>query len=138
MGTTAERVAAGAAFLDERDPDWWRADVDRAIDLEILDLAEPAHCVLGQRCPVAVLARFCYLDPGDEDGLSAEWWRAYTAYAMDLSGLGDAGIGPLAAWGDEHGFSNSAGKDAYPALTAEWKRVITGKRAMLASLRAAQ
>lgn len=32
MSTIAERVAAGAAFLDERDPDWWRADVERAIN----------------------------------------------------------------------------------------------------------
>ena len=49
MTTIAERVAAGAAFLDEHDPGWWRADVDRAIDLRVFEMAEPEHCVLGQR-----------------------------------------------------------------------------------------
>jgi cytochrome P450 len=42
-------VARGAAFLDEKDPDWWRADVDRAINLKKLDLNNACQCVLGQR-----------------------------------------------------------------------------------------
>lgn len=41
--TIAERVAAGAAWLDEHRPGW-----DQRIDLETLDLGDPCHCVLGQ------------------------------------------------------------------------------------------
>jgi hypothetical protein len=41
--TMTERVAAGAAWLDEHHPGW----VDR-IDLNVLDLESPCFCVLGQ------------------------------------------------------------------------------------------
>jgi hypothetical protein len=41
--TVAVRVAAGAAFLDEREPGW----ADR-IDLDQLDLSSDCRCVLGQ------------------------------------------------------------------------------------------
>ena len=127
MNTIAERVAAGTAFLDQHDPDWWKAGVERAIDLATLDLDEPALCILGQRCPVGVLAEYCNLDPADEDELSAEWWRAYTAYAIELSHIPD--FCALAEWGDRHGFSNSFSWDTYLDLTAEWYRVITERRA---------
>lgn len=132
MSTIAERVAAGAAFLDEHDPGWWKPDVERSIDLGTLALSEPADCILGQRCPVGVLAEFCHLDPGDEDGLSHEWWRAYTAYASVLSGIaiGDDHFA-LIRWGDAHGFSNSVSAASYPNLTAEWLRVIEQRRAQV-------
>ena len=132
MSTVAERVAAGAAFLDEHDPDWWKPDTGRAINVKQLDLAEPEQCVLGQRCPVAILAEYCLLDlaelsPDDVDELwSQEGYRAYTAYAQALSGFKD--WAEIVVWADRHGFSNSAGWDGYPDLTAEWKRVITERR----------
>ena len=120
-------LAAGAAFLDQHDPHWWRLlDTERAIDLGTLELSDPAHCVLGQRCPISVLADFCYLSPFDED-LSHEWWRAYTAYARVLSGLADDHLA-LVRWGDAHGFSNSVSRASYPGLTAEWLRVITKRQ----------
>lgn len=43
MTTIAERVEAGARWLDENRPGW----VDR-IDLDTLDLGDPCRCVLGQ------------------------------------------------------------------------------------------
>lgn len=43
MSTIAERVAAGAAFLDEHEPGW----VDR-IDLDRLDLDLCPDCIIGQ------------------------------------------------------------------------------------------
>jgi hypothetical protein len=43
MATIAERVARGAALLDEREPGWWQR-----IDLGALDMDEPCECVLGQ------------------------------------------------------------------------------------------
>ncbi len=36
MATIAQRVAAGAALLDEKRPGWWRR-----IDLDTLDIPEP-------------------------------------------------------------------------------------------------
>ncbi|HTJ37080.1 MAG TPA: hypothetical protein VL738_27960, partial [Dactylosporangium sp.] len=63
--TIAERVAAGAAFLDEHDPEWWRADVERAIDLDKLNLGHGDACILGQRCPVSQLAAFMVMEPSD-------------------------------------------------------------------------
>ena len=33
MTGVVERVAKGAQFLDQVDPDWWRENVERAIDL---------------------------------------------------------------------------------------------------------
>lgn len=41
----AERVAAGVAWLDADDPNWWKPD---RIDLDELNMAHPCYCVLGQ------------------------------------------------------------------------------------------
>lgn len=129
MSTVAERVAAGAAFLDEHDPDWWRADVERAIDLGTLDLSDSASCVLGQRCPVEVLALYAGVDPDDEDKVSIEWYQAYSAYVRHLSGKSYAAIGD---WSADHGFTmvgvDLDGRDEWADLTYEWKRVITERR----------
>jgi hypothetical protein len=43
MTTIAERVAAGAEFLDRNEPGW----VGR-IDLDQLDISSPCRCILGQ------------------------------------------------------------------------------------------
>ena len=43
MSTIAERVAAGAAFLDERKPGW-----DGQISLYHLNIASDCNCILGQ------------------------------------------------------------------------------------------
>jgi hypothetical protein len=43
VSTIAERVAAGAAFLDEHEPGW-----DQHIDLDRLDIDSNCRCILGQ------------------------------------------------------------------------------------------
>lgn len=43
METMADRVQRGVALLDQRVPDW-----RERIDVERLDMAVSAHCVLGQ------------------------------------------------------------------------------------------
>jgi len=43
VASIAERVAAGAAWLDERKPGW-----ERKIDLAALQIKLPCRCVLGQ------------------------------------------------------------------------------------------
>lgn len=53
---TADRgVAAGAALLDERIPQWWQR-----IDVGQLDLADSCRCVLGQLYPVMLPAELSY------------------------------------------------------------------------------
>lgn len=130
MTVIAERVAAGAAFLDEHDPQWWRPDVDRAIDLDALNLAATSLCVLGQRCPLEVLAILLKTDVEELDVI--DMFDAYDAYSMHLSGLDGMG---LAYWARDHGFtfiSDPANGVDDPAdwddLTAEWKCVITERR----------
>lgn len=50
--SAAERVARGAAMLDEKRPGW-----AAEIDLSVLELAYPCHCVLGQLYRPADTAR---------------------------------------------------------------------------------
>jgi hypothetical protein len=135
MSTIAERVAAGAAFLDEHDPDWWRADVERAIDLDSLDLYDMASCVLGQRCPLETLAAYhgttveavSEEDAYDEEEDTPYDIGSYYAYGLALERIaGDPR--PLAVWATDHGFTQDSSDD-WDALTAEWKRVITERRA---------
>jgi hypothetical protein len=57
----AQRVAAGAAWLDEHRPGW----ADR-INLDELDLANPCKCVLGQEYGRFVLGDDLILDEGSE------------------------------------------------------------------------
>jgi len=125
MSTIAERVAAGAAFLDEHDPGWWRPDVERAIDLDELDLSRTDECVLGQRCPVEVLAEYISgmawkKEPGLPDRVLA--YHAYTRHLSRLHGSGRT------RWACDLGFSAMPEENSWFALTAEWKRVITERR----------
>jgi hypothetical protein len=106
--TITERVAAGAAFLDEHDPQWWRPDVERAIDLDRLDLGSGGRCILGQRCPL-------------------EGPSPFTRQSEAMSGFSwEDDEEALDRWATRYGFD--AGDVQYAELTAEWKRVITGRR----------
>lgn len=122
MSAVTERVAAGAAFLDENDPQWWREDVDRAIDLEALDLGDDRMCVLGQRCPLEVLT--AYHGTGENAWAVLERDSAYFAYGYQL-----CGAGTLLTWAHERGFTALLGLDEFEELTAEWARVIRERRA---------
>jgi hypothetical protein len=87
MSTIAERVAAGAALLDQRDPDWWRAI--RPADL---DIGSCCSCVLGQlfgdydvgMAEVGITEDedadlgFNIYRPTDIAALNAEWKRVIT------------------------------------------------------------
>jgi hypothetical protein len=121
--TVAECVEAGAAFLDDYDRGWWRADDGRAIDLGALDLSSGSNCVLGQRCPLEIRAN---------DQLDTP----YYAWAKVILGTGiDRAVD---MWAAERGFQvfpyiegvreGDGEDDEYDALTAEWKRVIEARR----------
>lgn len=102
MSTIAERVAAGAAFLDEHDPGWWER-----INLGRLDLNDTCNCVLGQAfADESEWANRCY-DSGYD----------YARARFDLPARG----APL-------GFDTTDDYEPYEPLAAEWTRVITGRR----------
>lgn len=101
MIPVAEQVAAGMALLDEREPGWWREDAPHPVGLGILRVASNCHCVLGQL------------------------HGSYRAGRAVLDLPRDAALGFRWATGDD-------GEPVYgdgPALDAEWKRVIAGRRA---------
>jgi hypothetical protein len=104
MATIAERVAAGAAFLDEHDPGWWER-----IHLGRLDLNHTCNCVLGQAF-------------ADKSEWSNRYYGSGYDYALARFRLfcGGAGLG----------FDTEDDYEPYEPLAAEWKRVITERRAV--------
>lgn len=98
--TIPERVAAGAAFLDEHEPGW-----DSRIDLERLDLGSSCACVLGQ------------LYKGFGAGLIATGLLDY-----EYSRGADLGFHWLV------GTTEAAELREIKDLTAEWHHLITERR----------
>jgi hypothetical protein len=124
-GQEARRVAAGEAFMDAADPGWWREDIERAINLGDFDISRPDACVLAQRCPLEVLAeRVGALNA--ESLLDCDMDEAYLVNAARLSSGAGRDDETLTEWAAAHGFTGNG--DEMPALTAEWKRIITGRR----------
>ena len=112
-GTITERVAAGAAALDEREPGW-----HERIDLARLATSSCRRCVLGQ-----VFGRFI---TGRE------------ALGTDGAELGDRetiAFG-FAVTGDEKAADKPDARE-YPLLDAEWKRVIGARQENLTEPRSA-
>jgi hypothetical protein len=120
VSTVAERVAAGAAWLDEREPGW-----EGRIDLDALSLGDSCKCVLGQ------------LHVAD-----TTWWDSICEafgvlpYAQ-VPANADSALGfnaTPAEIRDEMSEAEYAALEAEAAaqwaeLTAEWRRVITERRA---------
>lgn len=104
MSSIAERVAAGAALLDEKLPDWWAPN---RIDLAVLDLSRPCYCVIGQVAPEREYG----------DAIEAGWLGLTfdDAYRYGFTAVTAA---HASDW-----------REVYPKLTAEWRRVITERRA---------
>lgn len=113
MSAIAKRVAAGAAFLDEREPGWWER-----IDLDRLDMSSECRCVLGQLATdletsiwTAIVLQF---------GLRRHGWDGFNQGRPSDREMGfNAGVAR----------GRKAQDREYAALEAEWKRVITERRA---------
>lgn len=75
----AERVARGAAWLDERIPDWWR---EHSIDLDRFDMSEECRCVIGQLSP----------ERNYERALATHWLDLSRPVARDLGFFADAAM----------------------------------------------
>lgn len=102
--TIAEKIAAGAAFLDEHEPGW----VDR-IDVDRLDLASMCGCVLGQ---LEIVHRGWSDRPRTNP---YEWARV--RYALPLPRARELGFQSTQPLGPE-----------YERLTAEWRELILARR----------
>ncbi|TYB69657.1 hypothetical protein FXF51_05715 [Nonomuraea sp. PA05] len=113
-----ERVARGAALLDEKRPGWWQR-----IHLDTLNINDCGECVIGQ----------LYTDPLHYDD------EQFDEGAIDLVGENAYDNNPHAPALVEHGFSLERGAavggneryERWAALTAEWKRVISERRESL-------
>lgn len=103
--TVEDRVARGAALLDEKVPGW----VD-LIDLDTLDLGSPCRCILGQT----------FADHPDAD---------LTPFTFGVDSIFKVGADAddIAAYGFEVYLDDLA--DYYWSLTDEWTRVILARRA---------
>ncbi|HEV2376203.1 MAG TPA: hypothetical protein VGS19_29040 [Streptosporangiaceae bacterium] len=99
--TIAERVAAGAAFLDTRDSGWWQR-----IDLEHLDLGDGCRCILGQLL---------------DDYISVEY--VHFRHARHAYGLGYPETTDLGFDADPDGPD-----DEFEQLTAAWAALIASRR----------
>jgi len=117
-------VAAGAALLDRHDPGWWRDDGEQPIDLTLLDLEDTGRCILGQRCPAEVLAGHLAEVGAEDDGMPFE---RYWAYVHELKQRTGSRSYLVFDWARRYGFA-ALPADYFP-LTAEWKRLITERRA---------
>lgn len=106
--TIAERVAAGAAWLDEHEPGW----VD-LIDLDKLNLASGCRCILGQ-------LESPRLDP-DYDPPDTAYVEALDHYGVaDPDGLG---------FNVEPALPRQIRHEQFQALTAAWRELIQQRRA---------
>lgn len=106
--TAAERVARGAALLDEQRPGWWSRITNR------LDITCPCRCILGQSFEEEG-TNFGY-----DNGLEALGPAEGDASAVDL-------------WAFEHGFLVDYGRPSdwqadVRDVEAEWIRVIEQRR----------
>lgn len=111
--TVTEKVALGAAFLDEKLPGW----VNR-VALDLLNMAGSSRCVLGQLHP---------------DG----FWEsaiALTGYTRPEPGAFDhpdgfMGYGELREWAQEHGFYWTDSDVYYDELQPAWREFIEARQA---------
>lgn len=100
MATIAQRVAKGAALLDEKIPGW-----PRMVEVAILDIDDPCKCVLGQVRRAQI---------GDD------YYSAYGAMVSALHLIEE----------EVYGFGFDAwNHDEIPALTAAWRTLIEARRA---------
>jgi hypothetical protein len=103
--TVAERVAAGAAWLDEHEPGW-----ETLMNVLDLDMSVGCRCVLGQL--YAAAAEDSNWEDGFSHGVAAHDISSDQCIAL---GFDTHPLGPV---------------NEFAALTAEWRRVITARRAV--------
>lgn len=99
-----ERVAHGAALLDEKSPGWWRTLVPESIDVRYYE-----RCVLGSINPEAGYLALVYelgLDPVDFDELVAR--------GFDVE--------------DEYSSGSESHRESYARVTDTWRNLIVTRQ----------
>lgn len=122
--SVADRVDAGWDVMERAEPGWWRSDAPDPVDLDSLDLAHPSRCVLGQKCPLEVLAAFAGPENRGRDDPDL-----FAAYVRELSGASRDEFIAAGEWAHDRGFTLLSGHGGWHDLTDEWKRRIAGARA---------
>lgn len=100
------RVARGVAHLDKTDPGWWRVDHPKSIELETLNMGSICNCIVGQRQGEYNLA---------PEGIPLST-NGGVPFGFDMPAL-DTVDDPI-----------EAHVAYYPALKAEWVRIIRERR----------
>lgn len=139
MISIAERVAAGAAWLDEHYPTWWEK-----IEISTLNVASCHHCVLGQvytGCIPAdeqdqVLAQAILTLPWAErrvarEAINSGDWGGFNTL-IEYHGLlySSAELGfstAMFGWFDRNGVVVSMAAEM-AMLTDEWTRLVISRR----------
>lgn len=115
MSEITERVASGAAWLDEQRPDWWHA-----VNLGRLDMTSECLCVLGQ-----VFAQVALVSE-DADGF--EFDNGYDYADRELGApMIEGGFYIRVDWNLPDAANETNLR--YAELDAEWKRLIAERRA---------
>jgi hypothetical protein len=109
--TVTERVAAGAAFLDQTEPGW-----DARIDLDRLDIGSDCGCVLGQLHGSYSSALGYVFDPAE---LDPDISRGFVWSAVKL---------PLPETEAEAKRQDAAAEAEINELNTEWKRLVDARR----------
>lgn len=138
MTAVVERVASGAAWLDENYPNWWKS-----IDLGTLQVSSCLHCVLGQvytghvptheqdqiltQVVEAMAARVSKFEARSfaesvHRGVSGGFNVLYEKYQLKDS---SAALGFSIDYEEKHWRSTT---DQFAALTDEWTKVIISRR----------
>lgn len=113
--TIEERVAAGAAWLDETYPGW-----ERVLDLGTLNLAEGAHCVLGQIGRAIGVAMGCHVTASGTLQLGLQTVSGYSLLFRVLPMMRvHVGYGFLTGNGSGVSYPSE-----WPALEAAWVALV--------------
>ena len=100
MSTIEERVAKGAALMDEKVPGW-----ERKIDTASLDMGQCPRCVIGQVLGINETLPYLYQ--------MSEFAEKCQSLGLEFGGYDDNGI-------EDHGFDVSDDDDEYAVLGTAW------------------
>lgn len=116
------RVGAGAAWLDEVQPDWWKV-----VDLDFLDQQQCDQCVLGQLVSWVTTGEPKRIHDGYQQvvNYSAPWCTdTEVVHSQEAFQLTDRMPIPLAK---ARGFHISS-EDDWDMLTDDWRTTIAARR----------
>lgn len=113
IGTPAERVARGVAWLDATVPEWWAK-----VELLGFNINSPCNCVLGQ-----------VFEPEDGEGTGFIAAKLQHTELYDGLNLADGNVCSRDEWFGFDFYDTYEDPDEPTKLQAEWTRVIAERQA---------